>query len=297
MKSLLKFTSIIFFFGILTGSAQGKQKDNLMISESKYGFENTVSRLESLLKQNDAISIFAKIEHHKNAEKADLELSEKMVFIFGNPKQGTLLMQKDQLSGLDLPLKILVYKEDDQTKIIYSSTNYLKKRYEFNKVKNLGQIEKALKNIASKVSGSKVKKSGKFNIDKHQGIVSEISEFDFETTYKRIISAIEDNPNLKIFSEIDHFQNAETVKMGMRPTRLIVFGNSNIGTPIMQENAKIALELPVKILIWRDEAGVVKISYNDPAFLAERFKLTKNIPQLEMMKSALENLSKTAAKY
>jgi uncharacterized protein (DUF302 family) len=65
----------------------------------------------------------------------------------------------------------------------------------------------------------------------------------------------------------------------------------------MQENAKIALEFPVKFLVWRDEAGVVKISYNDPTFLAKRFQLTKNIQQLETMRNALENLSKSAAKY
>jgi len=297
MKLLLKFYLFVFFFGIFSGFAQEKQDDHLMISESKYGFDSTVSRLEAQLSQQDKISIFAKIEHHKNAEKADLKLSEKTVFIFGNPKQGSLLMQMDQVTGLDLPLKMLVYKEGDKTIITYSSTNYLKKRYELKKAKNLKNTERALKEIASKVSGSKVKKSGKFLLDKHQGIKSEISEFDFETTYKRLVSAIEDNPNLNIFSEIDHFKNGENVAIGLRPTRLIVFGNPKIGTPIMQESAKIALELPVKILVWRDEAGVVKISYNDPAFLAERFKLTKNIPQLEKMNNALENISKNAAKY
>jgi len=268
-----------------------------MISESKYDFDSTVSRLEAQLNQQDGISIFAKIEHHENAKRAGLKLSEKTVFIFGNPKQGSLLMQMDQVAGLDLPLKMLVHKEDDKTIITYSSTNYLKKRYELKKAKNLKNIERALNEIASKVSGNKVKKSGKFSLDKHQGIKSEISEFDFETTYKRLFSALEDNPNLRIFSEIDHFKNGGNVDIGLRPTRLIVFGNPEIGTPIMLESAKIALELPVKILVWRDEAGVVKISYNDPAFLAQRFKLTTNIPQLEKMNTALETLSKNAAKY
>ncbi len=297
MKSLLKFTFIIFFFGIFNGFAQEKQNDHLMLSESKYGFETTVSRLESLLKQNKTLSLFTKIEHSKNAEKANLELAEASVLIFGNPRQGTLLMQNDQLAGLDLPLKMLIYDEDNQIKITYNSINYLKKRYELKEAKNLNEINKGLRNIATKASGSRVKKSGKFKMNKHQGIISEISEFDFNTAYERLITAIKENPNLEIFSEIDHFKNAEKVDMGLRPTRLIVFGNPKIGTPIMKDNAKIALEFPLKFLVWRDEAGVVKISYNDPAFLANRFNLTKNIPQLETMKSALENLSKNAAKY
>jgi len=268
-----------------------------MISESKYDFANTVARLETFLEQNEALSIFAKIDHSQQAKKANLELSEKTVFIFGNPKQGTLLMQNDQLSGLDLPLKVLVYKENGKTKITYNSINYLEKRFELKRAKNLKLIDKTLKNNISKVSGNKVKKSGKFDLKKHEGIISEISEFDFETTYKRLVSAIEENPNLKIFSEIDHFKNAENVNLGMRPSRLIVFGNPKIGTPIMQESSRIALEFPVKFLVWRDEAGIVKISYNDPAFLAKRFKLTNNIPELETMKNALKNLSRNAAKY
>ncbi|MBZ9728309.1 DUF302 domain-containing protein [Salegentibacter sp. JZCK2] len=296
MNTLLKFYVFIFFCGILNGFAQEKQNDHLMISESQYSFENTVSRLESLLKQNQALSIFTKIEHSENAKKTNLELAETSVLIFGNPKQGTLLMQCDQLAGIDLPLKMLIFNEDGQNIIAYNSINYLKKRYELKEAKNLSQINKGLQNIASKASGSKVKKSGKFKLNKHQGIISEISEFDFKTTYDRLVTAIEENPNLNIFAEIDHFENAEKAGMGLRPTRLIIFGNPKIGTPVMQENAKIALEFPVKFLVWRDEAGIVKISYNDPAFLAERFNLNKNIPQLETMKDVLENLSKNASK-
>ncbi|SKB73152.1 Uncharacterized conserved protein, DUF302 family [Salegentibacter salinarum] len=268
-----------------------------MITESKYGFESTVSRLESVLKQNEALSLFTKIEHSKNAEKADLELDKASVLIFGNPKQGSLLIQKDQLAGLDLPLKMLVYKNEDKTEVTYSSVNYLKSRFDFKGVKNLSEVKNGLKNMASKASGGKVKKSGKFNVDTHEGIISEISEFDFQTTYDRLITAIEENLNLNIFADIDHFKNAEQVGLGLRPTRLIIFGNPNIGTPIMQENSRIGLEFPVKFLVWRDEAGIVKISYNDPAFLARRFNLTQNIAQLETMKTALENLSKNAAKY
>lgn len=297
MKSLLKYYLFICFCGIQLGIAQEKDKDHLMLTRSNYAFTETIARLNKNLKQHPSLNLFAEIQHSKQAKKAGLILSEKSLFIFGNPQQGTLLMQSDQLIGLDLPLKILVYKTGDQTNITYSSTNYLKKRYELKHVKNLRQVKKGLKKIAFKVSGNRVKKSGKFKLEKHQGIISEISEFDFNTTYERLVSAIETNPNLKIFSEIDHFKNAEEINLGLRPTKLIIFGNPKIGTPIMQENAKIALELPVKFLVWRDEAGVVKISYNDPAFLAERFKLTNNIPELETMKNALENLSRNASKY
>ena len=297
MKSLIKYFFIFFFCGIQFGTAQKKDRDHLMLTRSDYSFKETASRLEKTLNDNNSLTLFAEIKHSEQAKEAGLKLSERSLFIFGNPKQGTMLMQSDQLVGLDLPLKILIYKKDDQTTITYNSINYLKKRYKLNKAKNLKKVKRGLKKIASKVSGNRVKKSGKFRLEEHQGIISEISDFDFETTYLRLLSVIETNPNLQIFSEIDHFENAQEINLGLRPTRLIIFGNPKIGTPIMQEKEKIALEFPVKFLVWRDEAGVVKISYNDPAFLAKRFKLTNNIPQLETMKKALKNLSKKASKY
>ncbi len=223
MKSLLKYFFLVFFCGIQFGMAQEKDKDHLMLTRSDYSFGETNSRLGQTLKQNNSLTLFTEIRHSEQAEKAGLELSDKSLFIFGNPKQGTLLMQCDQLSGLDLPLKILVYSKNDQTQITYSSINYLKKRYELKKVKHLEEINKGLKKIASKVSGNRVKKSGKFKLEKHQGIISEISEFDFNTTYQRLVSAIETNPNLKIFSEIDHFKNAEEDKPGIAPHKTYNF--------------------------------------------------------------------------
>ncbi|TDN90466.1 uncharacterized protein (DUF302 family) [Salegentibacter sp. 24] len=297
MKSLLKFIFLIFFFGILDLYAQEKQNDHLMMGESKYDFKKTISRLEKLLKQDEVFSINAKIDHSKYAEKAKLNLPQASVLMFENARLGTMLMQKDQLAGLELPFKILVYDKENKTIVAYNSINYLRSRYDFKRVKNLTGIKKELKNMAAKATGGKIEKTGKFNLDMHEGIISEISDFDFNTTYDRLLSIIKNDPDLDIFAEIDHFRNAQKVGLGLRPTRLIIFGYPKTGTSIMQEKTKIALEFPTKFLIWRDEAGVVKISYNDPAFLAKRFKLNKNNPQLQNLKVSLENLSKIAAKY
>ena len=296
MKFVLKYLFFIFCCGIQFGIAQQKEKDHLMLARSDYSFKETTSRLTKTLGQYNSFAVFTKIQHSEEAKKAGFDLEENSLFIFGNPKQGSLLMQKDQLAGLDLPLKILVYKKSNRTEITYSSTNYLKQRYEL-KSRDLGGINRTLKNIASTASGNSVKRSGKLKLKKHQGIISEISDFNFNTTYDRLVTAIKENPDLQIFLEIDHFKNAEEIQLGLRPTRLVVFGNPKIGTPIMKENTKIALELPIKFLVWRDEAGVVKISYNDPAFLAKRFKITTKLPQLVTMKTALEKLSKSVAKY
>ena len=76
-----------------------------------------------------------------------------------------------------------------------------------------------------------------------------------------------------IFADIDHGRNAADVGMSLRPTRLLLFGNPRGGTPLMQVGQTIGIDLPLKVLIWQDEAGNTWIGYNDPVFLANRHGL------------------------
>jgi uncharacterized protein (DUF302 family) len=59
----------------------------------------------------------------------------------------------------------------------------------------------------------------------------------------------------------------------LRPTDLLIFGNAKGGTPLMQQAQSIGIDLPLKALIWQDEKGTTWLSYNDPAFLAQRHGL------------------------
>jgi uncharacterized protein (DUF302 family) len=78
---------------------------------------------------------------------------------------------------------------------------------------------------------------------------------------------------LTLFAFIDHSGEAERVGMKMRPTKLLIFGSPTAGTPLMLAAPSIAIDLPLKILIWEDVAGRAHVSYNDPAYLQERHGL------------------------
>jgi uncharacterized protein (DUF302 family) len=67
--------------------------------------------------------------------------------------------------------------------------------------------------------------------------------------------------------------------MKMRPTKLLIFGNPKAGTPLMLAAPSIAIDLPLKILIWEDAAGKVWLTYNNPEFLRERHGLPPNLMQ------------------
>ena len=73
--------------------------------------------------------------------------------------------------------------------------------------------------------------------------------------------------DIRIFALIDHSSEAEKAGMHMRPTKLPIFGNPKSGTPLMIASPSIAIDLPLKILIWEDENAHVWISYNKAEYL------------------------------
>jgi uncharacterized protein (DUF302 family) len=90
-----------------------------------------------------------------------------------------------------------------------------------------------------------------------------------------------------LFALIDHSGEAEKAGLKMPPTKLVIFGNPKGGTPLMIAAPSIAIDLPLKILIWEDTQGKVWVTYNTPAYLQERHglppELLANIAVVEML--------------
>ena len=126
------------------------------------------------------------------------------------------------------------------------------------------------------------------------GIISKTSHRDFDTTYQTLKGVIENNPNLKIIAELNHQANASSVDLRLNPTRIIMFGNPNLGTPLMQNEQTIGLDLPQKILVYQDGEGVVKVSYNDPSYLKDRHGITNEEDLLNKIAVALDKITNAA---
>ena len=75
---------------------------------------------------------------------------------------------------------------------------------------------------------------------------------------------------MTIFARIDHAAGAAQVGLPLRPTGLLIFGSAKAGTPLMQSNQEIGIDLPLKALVWEDAAGKTWLSYNNPSWLARR---------------------------
>jgi uncharacterized protein (DUF302 family) len=104
------------------------------------------------------------------------------------------------------------------------------------------------------------------------GILTLASAFSFNETLTRLEETIQAK-GLTLFARIDHSVEAELAGLSMQSASVLIFGSPKAGTPLMVASPLIALELPLKALVWQDSAKSVLVSYTDPTFLAERFAL------------------------
>lgn len=135
--------------------------------------------------------------------------------------------------------------------------------------------------------------TGAFEGNVPTDVVTTKSENGFQLPVQKLEGAIEEQ-GLNLVATVDHQQNAESVYMDLRPTTLLVFGNPEAGTPLMQGSQTIGIDLPQKILVRESESGQVSVSYNDPEYLAERHGLQDVNQQLEMISGAISMLAKGA---
>jgi uncharacterized protein (DUF302 family) len=125
-------------------------------------------------------------------------------------------------------------------------------------------------------------------------MVTVASNNSVDETYQKLVDAIKNNEALSIIAQLDHQANAAGVGMELRPTRLLVFGNPNLGTPLMQSGQTIGIDLPQKVLIYEDANGDVFLVYNDPFYLANRHEIEDQGDVLDTIANALQNLATAA---
>ncbi len=111
-----------------------------VVKKSPYSVDRTVERFKAIIAKK-GFTLFSVIDHKANAESAGLTMPELKVVIFGNPKGGTLLMQKDPRMGLELPLKVAVYQDSEGVKLIYKNPEAYSDAF---KVKGHKVIEKMI---------------------------------------------------------------------------------------------------------------------------------------------------------
>jgi uncharacterized protein (DUF302 family) len=105
-----------------------------------------------------------------------------------------------------------------------------------------------------------------------EGLITTSSTYSAKETMDRLEDEVKSR-GMKVFARIDHAAEAEQAGLRLRPTELLIFGAAIAGTPLMQLNQTIGIDLPLKALAWEGPSGQVWLSYSDPEWLAIRHGL------------------------
>ena len=124
------------------------------------------------------------------------------------------------------------------------------------------------------------------------GLIAVKSPHSAATTMNRL-EDIAKQRGLTVFARVDHAAGAAKVGKTLRPTEVLIFGNPQGGTPLMECAQSAGIDLPLKALVWEDASAQVWVGYNDPAYLAQRHGAS-HCPVVENLTKALSSLAGAA---
>ncbi|MEA3242358.1 MAG: DUF302 domain-containing protein [Pseudomonadota bacterium] len=130
-------------------------------------------------------------------------------------------------------------------------------------------------------------------VNADNGLIKAKSPYTVDETLDRFEAAVT-NKGMTIFTRIDHAAGAAKVGKELPPTVVLVFGNPAIGSLLMQSKQTVAIDLPLKLLVWEDDSGQVWITYNDPDYLVKRHAITDRAPVVEKMRKAMSDFTAAA---
>ena len=244
---------------------------------------DTVARIrEALKKQGFEISLV--VDHAAAAASVGLELPPTQLVLARPPlAEARALLARSATLGIDLPLKFLVFEDDGEVRVNANPVGYLVDRHSPRiDDRLLATLDRSIEKIAPSASG----------------LVTVQSKQDLDSTVESLKRAISSKPGFRIPLVLDYHQLDDRKHQQRDRTRrpiLILFGNPKVGTPLMQVDRRIAIDLPQKFLVWQDKNGAVNISYNDPFFIADRHSVQGEDKRLEAISKALRALALTGA--
>ena len=127
-------------------------------------------------------------------------------------------------------------------------------------------------------------------------VIKPYADFESPLTFEETVAALQKTLNSKginIFATIEHHKAAEAVGESMQPATVLIVGNPKVGTALMQENPRLAIELPLKILIYKEEK-IVRIRYEKISAIAEKYHIKQNFATAEKIDTAMLQLIKLA---
>lgn len=119
------------------------------------------------------------------------------------------------------------------------------------------------------------------------------SKFSVVETIDRLAATLKEK-GIVPAARIDHAAAAKSAGLDLKPTQVLIFGNPKLGTPLMQADRHIAIDLPMRVLAWEDDQGKVWVGYVSSQTLQARHKISSQTEPLQTLARALEAFVKAA---
>ena len=127
-------------------------------------------------------------------------------------------------------------------------------------------------------------------------VIKPYADFESPLAFEETVVALQKelkSRGITIFATIEHHKAAEAVGENMQPATVLIVGNPKVGTALMQENPRLAIELPLKILIY-EEGKTVNIRYEKISAIAEKYHIKQNFATAEKIDAAMLQLIKSS---
>ena len=277
-KSIV-FTTILFILSWITPLSANSEKylpfNEDLIKEAA-SISEAVDNITHVLEQQ-GFDIFGVVDHAANAASVGLDLGPTQLILFSDRRRETKLIHEAQTLAIEFPLKILVWEDDDGSiNHFYNGPGYLVDRHRLRlRDGHLAKIEKTVRQFG----------------DLDNGLITIDSPFTVDQTITNLKNAIEAlaDSGFRVPFIIDFQSDNQHEIVHLNPATLLIFGNPNVGTPLMQNQRRIGVDLPQKFLVWEDQDGQTHITYNDIFFLAKRHDLQGVEKNLENISNGLAN--------
>lgn len=264
-------------------SVWATDEPNSFSIEDATSVDEAVDRITARFEQQ-GFEVVAVINHSANADRVGLELDPTQVIFFRSLRFENRLLPRSQTIALDFPFKILVYEG--------TSGIQLKLNIKFNDIGHL--IDRHDLRILDFPLGFLNRAQEQFG-DLDNGILMVASEQSVANTVASLRAAIEGTKGFAVPFQFEFGAFPTHSSKNPRQSTLLVFGNPNAGTPLMQNRQEIGLDLPQKFLVFEDHEGQVFILYNDPFFIAKRAGIQGEQQRLAAIAIALRRFAEAGA--
>ncbi|MFM7425675.1 MAG: DUF302 domain-containing protein [Elainella sp.] len=247
------------------------------------------------VRSHTEFEVIVDIDHSRLGVGAGSPMPPSHVLIWSDPRLEADILSINPVAAVDLPLRILAYEDQatGRAAVIYNSYEFVARRHSLPEDSSLrGGYESAVSKVTQGTPDAAIMVFASDDMS-NTGLVTLKSPHDFETTKKRIQSAIQSQSDTVDFGEVDFAARSKAHGIELRPLQLILFGGPGPGGKAMASAPTLGLDaFCQKLLIWQDKDGTVYVTFNDLRALAERQDVSGGLPLRVIDRRLKETLSR-----